>query len=105
MPAHDTEPVSTGRRQITRAAALGGLWLAATTAVASPATAAPAAPDDASPTLVNVREFGARGDGKADDTKAVQRAVDAAAERGGRHGRSSRSGHRPGHAQIGRAHV
>ena len=36
-----------------------------------------------SPSILNVRDFGARGDGIALDTKAIQRAMDSASERGG----------------------
>ncbi len=51
------------------------MWLAMRPA----AEAAETAPD----TVLNVRQFGARGDGKSDDTKAIQSAIDAAASRGG----------------------
>jgi hypothetical protein len=63
------------RRQITRAAALGGMWLAM-----RPEMSAAETPAD---TLLNVRQFGAKGDGKTDDTKSIQSTIDAAAERGG----------------------
>ncbi len=64
-----------GRRQITRAAALGGMWLAMRPEMSAAETLAD--------TLLNVRQFGAKGDGKADDTKSIQSTIDAAAERGG----------------------
>jgi hypothetical protein len=83
LPAHIVEMImaenlsgpSSGRRQLARAAALGGVWLAARSAQgASP---------DAAETVLNVRQFRAKGDGKSDDTKAIQSAIDAASSRGG----------------------
>jgi hypothetical protein len=74
MEENVARPAS-GRRQIVRAAALGGVWLAMTPRM----KAAPAAAD----TVLNVRQFGAKGDGKIDDTKSIQNAIDVAAALGG----------------------
>lgn len=38
---------------------------------------------DSADTVLNARQFGAKGDGKSDDTKSIQSAIDAAAVRGG----------------------
>ena len=67
--------MSENRRQITRAAALGGAWLAMRPAMV--ASTEPAG------TYLDVRQFSAHGDNKADDTKAIQSAIDAAGARGG----------------------
>jgi hypothetical protein len=60
------------RRTFTKTATLA--WLAAQTAVAKESTV---------DTVFDVRRHGAKGDGKADDTKSIQSAIDQAGARGG----------------------
>jgi polygalacturonase len=63
------------RRELARGAMLGG----ASALLAGAALAAPGTP--ASGELLDVRKLGATGDGKTDDTQAIQRAFDAAGRR------------------------
>ena len=69
------------RRHLGHAAILGGML----TGIGSAAIAAPNAGAESpgtGSTLFNVRQFGARGDGKSDDTKAIQAAIDAGGQTG-----------------------
>lgn len=69
------------RRHLAHAVALGGLLpgfgLAATAFSAPEGQTA-----NSASTMFDVRQFGARGDGKSDDTKAIQAAIDAGAHGG-----------------------
>ena len=64
-----------GRREMARSALLGGASFLLGVQGSAQAEGAAARPE-----RISVREFGATGDGKTDDTKAIQRALDAAGE-------------------------
>ena len=65
------------RRELARSALLGGA------SCVFGATTLRAEGELSSKGVIDVRQFGARGDGKTDDTKAIQRAVDTVAEERG----------------------
>ena len=50
---------------------------------AEPVSAAPAEPEETAARLYNVRDYGAKGNGDAEDSAAFQAAIDAAAKKGG----------------------
>ena len=68
---------SSSRRQLARTAAFGGAWLAMRSGLSA------AQSQSSADTVINARQFGAKGDGNSDDTKSIQNAIDAAAARGG----------------------
>ncbi len=76
MPEQDMQPAS-GRRHLAKTVALGGAWLAM-----RPGLSAADRTQASLDTILNARHFGAKGDGKSDDTKPLENAIDVAASRG-----------------------
>ena len=66
------------RSLLRRLGALGGLGAVPSAAMAQTAANSADSPSNATQTGLNVTDFGATGDGKADDTKAIQDAIDFA---------------------------
>jgi polygalacturonase len=74
-------PFQSDRRQLLRMSALGLGAVAGS--VLPEASAAPHAPTPGTPGIFDVRTYGAVGDGKAVDTPAINKAIEAAAAAGG----------------------
>lgn len=71
------------RRHLLGVAGAAGSALAATGLIASPARAVTARASSTTASPVSVRSFGAVGDGIADDTQAIRRAIEAMPDAGG----------------------
>ena len=70
------------RRNLVRAAALCSVLPGFGGVAAAMSAAAPGESSGSTNTMYDVRKFGAKGDGKTDDTKSIQAAIDAAAHGG-----------------------